>query len=177
MTIIENDHLSINGVRAKGINYFREKSFDFFVQLVNDAVGGIGDIYLPKTRVGKDRCHLLILHKTPHGIAENVGGVAASSIARTTRIGEEILWMVIDYKTKNLVVATNNRGEYFSLVQHRKLNIKQLDAIRSGDNKVVITAVFIENRGAVSSVKLLRLGAVRNHSNKNVCERSKPEQV
>ena len=32
VTIIENDHLSINGVRAKGINYFREKSLDFFVQ-------------------------------------------------------------------------------------------------------------------------------------------------
>ena len=31
-TIVRRDHLSINGVRAKSINYFREKSFDFFIQ-------------------------------------------------------------------------------------------------------------------------------------------------
>jgi len=123
-TIIFRNHLSIKSVWAKRINYFREKSLDFFVQLVNDAVGGIGGIYLPKTRVGKDRCHLLILHKTPHDVAENIGSVAAISIASATGIGEEILGMVFDHKTNNLVVATNNRGEYFSLVQHRKLNIK-----------------------------------------------------
>ena len=29
--IVNRDHLSINGERAKCINYFREKSFDFFV--------------------------------------------------------------------------------------------------------------------------------------------------
>jgi hypothetical protein len=32
VTVVKNSHLSINGVWAKRINYFREKSFDFFVQ-------------------------------------------------------------------------------------------------------------------------------------------------
>lgn len=31
-TIIRRVHLSINGVRAKSIDYFREKLFDFLVQ-------------------------------------------------------------------------------------------------------------------------------------------------
>ena len=31
VTITDNSHLSINGVRAKRLNYFREKSFDFFI--------------------------------------------------------------------------------------------------------------------------------------------------
>ena len=32
VTVVNDSHLAINGVWAKGINYFREKSFDFFVQ-------------------------------------------------------------------------------------------------------------------------------------------------
>jgi hypothetical protein len=32
-TIVYRNHLSINGVWAKRINYFREKSLDFFVQI------------------------------------------------------------------------------------------------------------------------------------------------
>ena len=35
-TIVNRNHLSINGVRAKGINYFREKSLDFFVQPIEE---------------------------------------------------------------------------------------------------------------------------------------------
>lgn len=54
-----------------------------------DAVGNIVDIYLAKIRVGQDRCLLLILYETLHDIAENIGSVAAISIASTTGIGEE----------------------------------------------------------------------------------------
>jgi len=32
VTVVKNSHLSINGVRAKRINYFREKSLDFLIQ-------------------------------------------------------------------------------------------------------------------------------------------------
>jgi hypothetical protein len=35
MTILENSHLSINGVWAKRINYLREKLFDFLIQEAN----------------------------------------------------------------------------------------------------------------------------------------------
>jgi len=31
-TIVDRDHLAINGERAKSIDYFREKYFDFFIQ-------------------------------------------------------------------------------------------------------------------------------------------------
>jgi len=32
VTVVKNSHLSINGVWAKRINYFREKLFDFLIQ-------------------------------------------------------------------------------------------------------------------------------------------------
>lgn len=71
-TIIFRNHLSIKSVWAKRINYFREKSFDFFIQYLLDIRSIICGINVLESEVGDDASGFIRINKTVKTVTENI---------------------------------------------------------------------------------------------------------
>ena len=119
--------------------------------------------------VGDDASGLPRFAITTHHVEEEVGDLMFRT-ARMVGVSKQILWITLNSKSDYFTLSVEDGKKCLMLFQHSKLNIKQLDAIRSGDNKVVVVAIFVKDGGAELVVKLLRLGAGKCHGKNRVFE-------